>query len=151
MEKCSIGIATKTDCHLNIFSKTCKLYGMTTLSSEEISLLAFRLSGQYSKFKQGSICQYHKCQYLDYFSRNYKKCSYPIKRHKRPVIDNLYEITLELTQDCLMYQSIKLNPGEKLCKACFHLLNGKVEDGKNAEDIEVRNLILNVNFLNILN
>lgn len=118
MDKCSIGIATKTDCHLKNFTLAKKLHNIKDLAPEDISLLKHRLDNIYFKIEHGVICDHHKCLYLDYFSRNYSKCCDSFSKHKNPVKDRLSIIDLQLTNDCLAYLSTKLVPGNKICKHC---------------------------------
>lgn len=143
MEQCSVGIATKTDCHLKDFCKETKLYCINTLASTDISLLKYRLKGQFPQSENPSICLHHKCIHLKYFSKNFRKCCAPLQQHIKPVTEHLQVIDLDLVADCIKYISINLIPGDKLCKFCLAKIKKTISTEKGKLQTEVRNLNLN--------
>lgn len=126
MAPCTIGSVTKTDCHLTYFSNKKCLHDIQNLSSNEYALLSYRINNMSSETRNGSICNHHKCHYLDYFSRRYKKCCDPFIRHAKKVRDSLGIIDLDTAGNALKYIGTVLEPGNKLCKNCFAAVKNRI-------------------------
>ena len=67
-----------------------------------------------------NVCKYHKNQFVNEFSNNYRRCEDPLKIHKTSVKTSLHEITLEEFR--LYCTPFNLLPGQKLCFRCKNKL-----------------------------
>ena len=94
MEKCSVGNILESPCgtgKYRIYKKT----EIEDLTLEQAELL--RLRSRIANFDDViDVCNYHKKQFLDDFSNNFRyKCADPLAIHKSLVKTNLHEVSLE--------------------------------------------------------
>ena len=126
--QCTIGMTTNSgDCHSTAYSKCKTVYNLKTFTQADIELLRFRVDN-FSPAGDDTICHYHKCKYLDYYSAQYGRyCCDPFKKHKKFIKENLRALDLETCQDYLSAAFIKLIPGQQICVNCQKAITIEVE------------------------
>lgn len=113
--QCSIGVLINEACHKSVygvFSKDIKL--IEDYSEEEKVLFSLRIDSEVK-----STCKYHEIKYLKKFHHLFgQSCSDPFKKHKKPIIKGLREITFHHYSK---NQSpfVRLVPGKSLCPTCY--------------------------------
>ncbi|CAG9831342.1 unnamed protein product [Diabrotica balteata] len=122
--KCDVGNLTKSECHLNSYTKEKHLYKLEKLSAEEIVLLKYRIDNYYT-ISEGTICDHHKCIYLTYFTTFKYKCCDPFTIHPKNITTNLRILQLETCKKAMESLLLKLKPGDKICINCMKILNAK--------------------------
>lgn len=118
-DRCTIGIATKSDdCHSTSYSKSKDIYNLNTFTWTDKELLRYRVNN-FLPSDNDTICNHHKCKYLDYYTEKYgRNCCDPFKKHKKSIKENLRELDMETCRDYLNAFFIKLIPGQQVCANC---------------------------------
>jgi len=102
--------------------------------------LQFRVEN-YDRVCDGNICNHHKREYLDYYSRKKLKCCDPLKIHKKNVKTNLRIISTTLSDTYYKVKRKTLIPGEKLCRNCENIIkHPRGEQEKLNDNRKTRNL-----------
>lgn len=127
MECCAVGTITEKECHLDTYSNKKLFYKFEDLTSDEKVLLSFRINNLPTRKPEKFICQHHKCEYLDYFDRRFKKCCDPFKKHTKTSTLNLRSIDIPMAADSVKYLGKSLVPGDKLCRYCFTEVNNNIK------------------------
>lgn len=120
-EQCSIGQIVSEVCHKTVYGSVLKnLKNVNDFDEDRQTLFKLRVSSSVS-----SVCEYHEKKYILKYNHIFgKKCSDPLKVHKKPVIKGLREIKLEhlsLLSESKTASQVELNviPGNSLCPNCY--------------------------------
>lgn len=146
LENCSIGILTRSQCHLTSYTNKKNLYDLQSFSFEDKLLLKYRVDN-YHEIANGKICEHHKRFWLNYYSYSLRKCCDPFKNHTSNVTTGLRVLKLELCENALENLLLKLKPGDKVCKRCeTHLKNKLAQEENNRNQNDSINSTSNTEF-----
>lgn len=136
MGMCTIGdITGSQDCHSKTFSTNQLLHPLDTLTPEEKELLHLRID-EFHPSNEGTICDFHKLKYLEYYSKNVRYCFDPLTKHKKTDLRILdLQTCKEFSTSELTVTSKKLIPGNKVCGNCQKCIRSKLMKQETKETI----------------
>lgn len=131
---CCIGKLSKSQCHLEHFTKLKTTDSVSSLNERDLYILNLRvLRTKNTSMEASTICIHHKKYFLDHYSNYETKCCDPYSFHKKIITTQLRVLSYENCKEFNNISDITLIPGKKICSNCLKLVMNIINEAKTPE------------------